>query len=243
MEGVRRTARPRVPTRDEYAAALAGAVDRSPLSRFPVDARRTIVASGMRLDVAARTLMYREGEPPFNAIVVRGTFRIFMAARDGREFTLLWARPGEWIGYALIAGGPMELSAQALTDASVHVLPVAPLETLARSQAPVAWELARLIAARLAQANALLRMLAFMDLRQRLAQRLLELAFRQQPGTALVAPVTQQQLADLIGSPRTSVARALADLRDEGLVRTVRGGIELVRPERLAPDLAALSVA
>ena len=80
-----------------------------------------------------------------------------------------------------------------------------------------------------------MRMLVFMDLRQRVCQRLIELAFHQPAGAPLVAEVSQQQLADLVGSPRTSVARILADLRGEGLVRTVAHGIQLVRPERLAP--------
>jgi len=79
-------------------------------------------------------------------------------------------------------------------------------------------------------------MLVFMDLRLRVSDRLVELAFRQPAGSALVAEVSQQDLADLVGSPRTSIARILADLREEGIVRTVTRGIEVLRPERLVPN-------
>jgi CRP-like cAMP-binding protein len=179
--------------------------------------------------------MYREGEPAFSALVVHGVLRVFVADDEGREFTLFWARPGEWLGHSLIAGGPMDVSAQALTDASVHVIPVERLEALARADAAIAWEFARQSAARVRQATGLIRMLAFMDLRERVGQRLLELAFRSPSGASLVANVSQQELADSVGSPRTSVARVLADLRRVHLVRSVPGGIEVLRAERLAP--------
>ena len=63
-----------------------------------------------------------------------------------------------------------------------------------------------------------------------------ELAFREPAGSALVAEVGQQDLADLVGSPRTSVARILAELREEGILRTVPRGIHVLRPERLLPN-------
>ena len=58
---------------------------------------------------------------------------------------------------------------------------------------------------------------------------------RRRSGGALLATVSQQDLADAVGSPRTSVARVLADLRAEGIVRSVPGGLQLIRPERLVP--------
>lgn len=232
-----------LPPGDAYRTALDAAIAASALARFPEAARAQLLERGTRLDAPARAVLYREGDPAFSAIVVGGVLRIFVSAEDGREFTLFWARPGEWLGYALIAGGPMDVCAQALGDVTVHVLPAELLRSLARTDAVVAWEFSREVAARLRQANTIVRMLAFMDLRQRVAQRLLELAFRQPAGTSLVATVSQQELADAVGSPRTSVARVLADLRADGLVQSVPAGIEVLRPERLVPGGRALSVA
>jgi CRP-like cAMP-binding protein len=123
-----------------------------------------------------------------------------------------------------------------VSDAAVHVVPTELLESLARTDATVAWELLRATSARIGATVGFVRMLAFMDLRQRVSQRLLELAFRQPAGSALVAEVRQQELADLVRASRTSVARVLADLREEGIVRTVARGIQIVRPERLVPN-------
>jgi hypothetical protein len=41
-----------------------------------------------------------------------------------------------------------------------------------------------------------------------------------------------------VGSPRTSIARILADLRKEGIVRTVPRGIQVLHPERLVRNRA-----
>ena len=222
--------------REDYRALVDAAVARSPLARLPAPALRELIDRGIRLDAKARTVLYREGDAPIVVLVVRGTLRVYATADDGREFTLLWARPGHWLGYILATGGPSDVSAQAVTDVSLHVLPAELLESLARTDAAVAWVLLRAASARVAQLVGSVRMLAFMDLRQRVSQHLVELAFHQPAGAPLVAEVTQQDLADLVGSPRTSIARILADLREEGVIRTVPRGIQVVRPERLVPN-------
>jgi CRP/FNR family cyclic AMP-dependent transcriptional regulator len=242
VEGTRVTGAPRrgLPrTREEYRALVDAAVARSALARLPAPALRQLVERGIRLDAKARTTIYREGDAPMVVLVVHGTLRIYATAEDGREFTLFWAHPGDWLGHILVVGGPTDVSAQAVSDAALHVVPAELLESLARTDTAVAWELLRATSFRVRQLVGSVRMLVFMDLRQRMSHQLVELAFRQPAGSALVAEVSQQDLADLVGSPRTSIARILADLREEGIVRTVPRGIQILRPERLVPNRVA----
>ena len=239
MEGTRaagasRRGLPR--TREDYRVLVDAAAARSALARVPAPALRQLVERGIRLDAKARTIIYREGDPPMVLLVVHGTLRIYATAEDGREFTLFWAHPGDWLGHILVIGGPSDVSAQAVSDAALHVVPAELFESLARTDVAFAWELLRAMSARIRALVGSVRMLVFMDLRQRMAHQLIEIAFRQPAGSALVAEVSQQDLADLVGSPRTSIARILADLRDEGIVRTVPRGIQVLRPERLVPN-------
>ncbi|HJW50312.1 MAG TPA: Crp/Fnr family transcriptional regulator [Candidatus Limnocylindria bacterium] len=239
MEGTRAAAASRrgLPrTREDYRALVDAAVARSALARLPAPALRQLVDRGMRLDARARTILFREGDPPMVVLVVHGTLRVYATAEDGREFTFFWAHPGDSLGHSFVTGGARDASAQAVSDAAVHVVPMELVESLARADVAVAWELLRMTSSRVRQLVESVRMLVFMDLRQRVAHRLIELAFRQPAGTALVAEVSQQDLADLVGSPRTSIARILADLRSEGIVRTVPRGIQVLRPERLVPN-------
>lgn len=218
-----------------YATTLDSAVARSALGRLPRPALARLLERGVRLDAKARTVLYREGDRPIFGVLVQGTLRVYATADDGREFTIFWAHPGDVIGPDLIVGGPVDLCAQAVSDVTFHVFPMELVTSLARADTVVAWVLLEQISQRVRQAVGFIRMLAFMDLRERIAQRLVEIAFHQPAGTALVAALTQRELADLVGSPRTSVARVLADLRAEGVIRTVPRGIEIVRAERLVP--------
>ena len=84
---------------------------------------------------------------------------------------------------------------------------------------------------------------SFATVRQRVARHLLDLASdEQRGGTRLIAPVSQQAMADAIGSVREVVVRALGELRKEGLVATGSGGIEILDADRLAADVFASPV-
>jgi CRP/FNR family transcriptional regulator len=65
------------------------------------------------------------------------------------------------------------------------------------------------------------------------ARHLLDLAAEHQQQAALVAPVSQQELADAVGTVREVVARVLRDLRVDGLIRPTRHGIAVLDPARL----------
>jgi len=74
---------------------------------------------------------------------------------------------------------------------------------------------------------------AFSRVPERIARHLLDLASDDQ-GAMLVARISQQQLADAVGTAREVVVRTLRELRDEGIVETGRGGVRIRDPERLA---------
>jgi CRP/FNR family cyclic AMP-dependent transcriptional regulator len=70
--------------------------------------------------------------------------------------------------------------------------------------------------------------------KQRVAGHLLDLASAQQrPQGRLVARVSQQELADAVGSVREVVARVLRDLRLAGIVATAPDSVVIVDAARL----------
>ena len=75
---------------------------------------------------------------------------------------------------------------------------------------------------------------AFGSVKQRVATHLLDLASAQQrPVGRLVARVSQQELADAVGSVREVVARALRDFRLAGLVATAPDSVLVLDPTRI----------
>lgn len=75
---------------------------------------------------------------------------------------------------------------------------------------------------------------AFGSVKQRVAAHLLDLASTQQrPGDRLTARVSQQELADAVGSVREVIARVLRDLRVAGIVATSTDRVLVLDPARL----------
>jgi PAS domain S-box-containing protein len=84
---------------------------------------------------------------------------------------------------------------------------------------------------------------AFGTVREKVARHLLALSGDGRPGERRIAPITQQELADGVGTMREVAARALRDLRRDGIIRTAPGSIEILDSARLAASLGAWQVA
>jgi CRP/FNR family transcriptional regulator len=75
---------------------------------------------------------------------------------------------------------------------------------------------------------------AFATVRQRVARHLLDLA--SEGGPELVVPISQQQLAEAVGTVREVIVRVLRELRTSGVVHTERNRIIIVDPTRLIAE-------
>lgn len=211
------------------------AIERSFLATIPSPTRERLLAGAASEDVRAGTLTYRGGREPRPALIVHGLMRTYFAGPDGRQVTVRYAREGDVLGVVAAAGGPAPLSSQALTDTKLLRLDADTLRELARQDAEVAFALVEELTQTVYALWHEIAAAAFATVPQRVARHLLEIAAREQEseGGILVARVSQQELADLAGTVREVVARALRDLRDDGIVRVSRTGIVVVDPALL----------
>lgn len=216
--------------------AVRAAVKRSFLSALPAPALERLLAGAVLEAVAAGTTTYRAGGEPRPSLIVSGIFRSYFAGPDGRQVTVRYAREGDVLGVVAAHGGPAPLHVQALTDAERLRLDIDTLRDTARHDPSVAWALTGELTNTVHALWNELAATAFASVPQKVARHLLEIAAREQEaeGGTLVAHVSQQELADLVGSVREVVARALRDLRDERIVRVSRSGIEVTDPVSLA---------
>jgi len=213
---------------------VAGAMARSFLGRLPPDLVDDMLAAGDRIDVPAGSTVYREGSPPRTLLVVRGLLRVYMTSPEGRQVTVRYARDGDVLGIAVLVGGPADVGVQTLGEASLFWIDSRILRAAARRDAAVAWALAEELNRRLYETLQQTPINAFGSVRQRLAAHLLDLAAAQQrPQGRLVARISQQELADAVGSVREVVARVLRDLRVAGLVATSADGVHILDAARL----------
>jgi CRP/FNR family transcriptional regulator, cyclic AMP receptor protein len=213
---------------------VANALGRSFLGKLPRDLLAELMAGGQRTDYPAGSTIYREGAAPRAELVVRGLIRVFMTSPEGRQVTVRYARETDVLGIAVIVGGPVNVAVQTLADSSLFSIDARRLTAAARSDARVAWALAEELNRRLYDSLQQTAINTFGSVKQRVAAHLLDLASAQQrPKDRLVAQVSQQELADAVGSVREVVARALRDLRLAGLVATGPDSVLIVDPTRL----------
>lgn len=226
-------------------ADLRSAVSMSHLRELPAEALGDLLVGSARTQVPAGSVTHWEGESyPHLELVISGVVRVYVTAPDGRTMTVRYCRPGALIGVmSLFATGfAMPATTQALVDAEVLRISA----TVARRMGTHDLGVARAFLGELSE-RALSFVYeipggAFATVRQRVARHLLDLASAragEQSGSAegeLVAQISQQELADAVGTVREVVVRVLRELRQDGVVRTERDRIVLLEPARLIQE-------
>jgi CRP/FNR family transcriptional regulator len=205
---------------------------------LPVETVELLAERGRLSEVAAGVIVYSEADAERFALIVRGLLRVYMHTSDGRQVTVRYVRAGGLLGAPALVGGPAPVYVQTLTDTGVYFMDVARVKRLARQDAAVAWVLAEESVHRLYDVLEELAGNTFATVRQRVVRHLFDLAAsRPASDRPLAALVSQQDLADSVGSVREVVARVLRELRAESLVRTSPGRIEILDPLKMSLEL------
>jgi CRP/FNR family transcriptional regulator len=211
----------------EVVAALEGSF----LGSLSDELVERLLAAGRRSEVPAGSTIYRELSAPQTLLVVRGLLRVYLTSREGRQVTVRYARDHDVLGIAVLVGGPVGVGVQTITESTLFRIDSETLYAVARADSSVAWALAEELSRRLYENLQQTAINTFGTVRQRVAAHLLDLASAQQrPRGELVAHVTQQELADAVGSVREVVARILRDFRQSGLIATAPESVHLLDP-------------
>ncbi|MEZ5355168.1 MAG: Crp/Fnr family transcriptional regulator [Bryobacteraceae bacterium] len=171
----------------------------------------------------------------FIYVIGSGVIRL-SAAVDGREVVTRLARSGDLIGDRLLRGdGYRDATAVALTETLVYE--VSGLDFVQRSKRqPELWNwVTHQLEQRVDEVERRIQMISFFRIRHRLMLLLADLADAFPPcaeGDAVI-PLTQSELAQLVGASRETTSTALNQLERQGLVHLGRGSVRVFNPERL----------
>jgi len=183
--------------------------------------------------------IFLEGEPGTAFYFVKsGTIKLFQVLEDGREKILHFVREGDiFAEVVLFDGGPYPATAQTMEDTEVGCISNEDMEELLRRNGEMAVKILKVMSRRLRQAQNHIRDLALKGAYGRLASALLNLAEeygKDKGGNVLIdLSLSQQELANLIGTSRETVARILSEFRRLGAIRIDRQRITLVDPGQL----------
>ncbi len=153
-------------------------------------------------------LFAQTDEPDGLFVVMSGRVAIFHTAADGRESMVALMEAGDLFGeLPLFDDQPRSAGAKVLEASEVAALPYAPLRALYRDQPELLWQVVNLLAQRLRITGEALADSVFLDVTGRTAKRLLELS---DGSDEFILPVTQEELAGMVGASRERVNKAIS---------------------------------
>jgi CRP-like cAMP-binding protein len=173
-------------------------------------------------------------------IVKKGRVRVFRITPDGKQLTLDIHEKGTILGDMELLGQDRlpEAYAETIEDAVICTITPDELRRLIERYPTIGINIIQHLSRRLDAAERELEAMAFQRVDQRLARKLLDLGQRfgvkTERGTLIQARLTQQELAEMVGTTRETLAHTLGDFRRHGLIDTASQQVVIRDAERLA---------
>jgi CRP/FNR family transcriptional regulator, cyclic AMP receptor protein len=173
-----------------------------------IDHRRLADATET-LDLIRNDVVFTEGvEADACYVVVDGRIAISNKSADGRESMVALMQRGELFGeMGLFDGLGRSAEARALEQSRVIMIPYDVLRAIWEDKPELLWSVVRLLSQRIRATDEALADSFFLDVTGRTAKHLLELAGQSEE---FEIPITQEELAGLVGASRERVNKAIA---------------------------------
>jgi CRP/FNR family transcriptional regulator, cyclic AMP receptor protein len=179
------------------------------LGALPPDTLEALRQQSTVRTIARNEVLFRQGEASSELYgIVNGKVAILTRSPDGRESLVAVLDEGSLFGeLGLFDEGPRSADARALEETNVLVLSYDVVRSAIDENPTLLWIIVRLLARRLRNTDESLADAVFLDVPARTAKRLLEIA-----GDAdqFRLPMTQEDLAGLVGASRERVNKALS---------------------------------
>lgn len=212
------------------------------LAALDEEDRARLLQVSSRKRVAAGDMVFAQGDARDGIyVILSGQVRIFYGSPAGREITLAYWSPGNYVGGPEVFGNsPHMWSGQAVGPTGLLHLRGAELRVLVAERPRLAIALIEAMEHKCRCLSALVQMLGTRSASQRLA-RLLALigefdGIARPEGIVIGRHLTQEDLARMVGSTRQWVSSTLERFREQGLV-------EVTATRIIIPDLVRLQMA
>jgi len=141
-------------------------------------------------------------------VVFSGRVAVSARAHDGRESVVAVLGPGAMFGeLPLFDGGPRSADARALSTTHLLAIGFDDVRAVLTEKPDAMWAVVRILARRLRATDEALADAMFLDVTGRTAKRLLEMAGDDDD---FKMPLTQEELAGMVGASRERVNKAIA---------------------------------
>jgi CRP/FNR family transcriptional regulator len=207
------------------------------LDSLPADVRADLLAHCRHQRFRKGIVVFHQDDPAgMLYVILSGRVRVSVTSPFGEELTLALLGPGECFGeMALLSGGERTATVVALEATDTLVLTALEVSQLLAAQPRLALALLQVLSRRLEATNAELLASCFLGAPARVARKLFELAVSDgvstEEGLRIELRLSHRELADMVGTSRESIGRALHDFRARGVLKVENGRFVLVQPE------------
>jgi len=175
--------------------------------------------------------IFWDGDAPiWFYIVAEGKVKVLKHSSLGKEFIVAFFGPGEMFGeVAVFENKPYPASTQAVVETKVVGIKRDKFLSFLTDRPQIALRIISVLAGRLRDAQGRLRDFAGERVDQRLASVLLMLSAK----LGLILPFTRQEIADMTGTTTETAIRVMSQLKDRGIIRSVRGKVTILDEAKL----------
>ena len=168
-----------------------------------------IVDQSKTLDLQRGDVLFQSGDDSSDLyIVTRGRIAIGNRSFDGRESLVALMESGDLFGeMPLFSNDGRSAEARALEESAVVVIPYQPVKDLYDENPSLLWRVVEMLVSRLKSTDIALADAMFLDVTGRTAKRLLEMAGE---SDEFQLPITQEELAGMIGASRERVNKSIS---------------------------------
>ena len=177
-------------------------------------------------------VLFAEGDPP-DALYVVESGRIAIANQNflGRESVVALMEAGDLFGeMGLFDDRGRSAGARALEVSVVTEVPYRPVRVLYEADPTLLWRVVDVLTSRLRNTDQALADSVFLDVTGRTAKRLLDMAGGDDE---FLLPVTQEELAGMVGASRERVNKAIASFVRLGWLNQVGRSYRITNREQL----------
>jgi len=202
------------------------------LADIPIEQLSALAEQSIARDMQRGDVLFYEGdEASFLYVVSEGRVAIANRSFDGRESVVALMEPGDLFGeMPMFDGQGRSAMARALETSQVITIPYEPLHQLYTANPQLLWGVVSLLAGRLRSMDSALADTMFLDVTGRTAKRLLDMAGEDDEFTL---PVTQEELAGMVGASRERVNKSIAQFIKLGWMEQYRDGYRITNREQL----------
>jgi CRP/FNR family transcriptional regulator, cyclic AMP receptor protein len=188
-----------------------------------------IAAHGGVRKYPAQAILINEGDSSDSLyIVLNGLLRVYASSENGREVVLAEHGPGEYLGELSLDGARRSVSVKALEPTTCCVVPGAQLREFLAGNPEFALHLTQKLIRMVRRLTEQVKSLALQDVYGRIARVLMELSDEAGNERIVRFKLTQQDIADRVGSSREMVNRVMKELTAGGYV-ALRDGRHVIQ--------------